>query len=430
MDKINTLDETAVSNFRTYLRFNTVHPHPNYESAVAWICEQAEQLDLTTFRTEIVAGNPVVVLRWVGSEPELRSVLLNSHMDVVPVDEAKWSHPPFGATLANDGCIYARGSQDMKCVGIQQLEAIRRLKARGISQLRRTIYLTFVPDEELGGRFGMQRFVADEKPSSDHLLNEISFSDLNVGFCLDEGIASPTDEYLAFYDERRPCWTTVRIDGSAGHGLTLLDNTAGEKFQKFLDRMMHFRAEEKLRLEQSTGQLTLGDVTSVNLTMLGGGVQHNVLPSSLTACFDVRLTPSLPLENWQKMMTTWADEAGGGFTFEYVNIGVDVWHTVPVPDPQTDPMWRALYQVCKKAGIPVSQRIFPGSTDARFIRQYHLMPNARPNSEPIQAIGFSPMRRTPVLLHDHDERLSVDQFLLGCYVYTDLLYELGQMPSR
>lgn len=115
--------------------------------------------------------------------------------------------------------------------------------------------------------------------------------------------------------------------------------------------------------------------------------------------------------------------------FEYCNTGVDVWHAAPIPDPQTDPMWRALCQVCKRAGITVSLQVFPGATDARFVRQYHLMPKARPNSEPIQAIGFSPMRHTPVLLHDHDERLSVDQFLLGCYIYADLLYELGQIST-
>ncbi|VDP91348.1 unnamed protein product [Echinostoma caproni] len=236
MDAINKLDEVAVSNFRTYLRFRTVHPNPNYEPAVAWIRDQADQLGLTSFRTEIFSGNPIIVLRWIGSEPELPSILLNSHMDVVPVDAAKWSHPPFDATLTNDGYIYARGAQDMKCVGIQQLEAIRRLKARGIAQLRRTVYLTFVPDEELGGKLGMRPFVAGEKPTSDQLANEIDFIDLNVGFCLDEGLPSPSDSYLAFYDERRPCWMTVRFEGSAGHGLTLLDNTAGEKFQRFLDR--------------------------------------------------------------------------------------------------------------------------------------------------------------------------------------------------
>ena len=38
------------------------------------------------------------------------------------------SHDPFGAVMDEHGNIFARGSQDMKCVGMQYLEAIRLLK--------------------------------------------------------------------------------------------------------------------------------------------------------------------------------------------------------------------------------------------------------------------------------------------------------------
>lgn len=30
-------------------------------------------------------GKPIVVITWLGQKPELTSILLNSHMDVVPV---------------------------------------------------------------------------------------------------------------------------------------------------------------------------------------------------------------------------------------------------------------------------------------------------------------------------------------------------------
>lgn len=42
------------------------------------------------------------------------------------------------------------------------------------------------------------------------------------------------------------------------------------------------------RLENNP-ELTIGDVTTINLTRLGGGVQSNVVPPQLTAGFDVRL---------------------------------------------------------------------------------------------------------------------------------------------
>ncbi|KAF7259640.1 hypothetical protein EG68_02633 [Paragonimus skrjabini miyazakii] len=422
------LDQKALENFRTYLQFITVHPDPDYGPAVEWLQSQAFQLELSCGLTEIVPHNPIVIMCWKGLNPELPAILLNSHMDVVPVNETKWSHPPFGAEMSSDGKIYARGTQDMKCVGIQQLEAVRRLKARGITQLRRTVYLSFVPDEELGGTRGMQPFLAGRQPSSSRFPNDVQFSQLNIGLCLDEGLASPTDDYLAFYDERRQCWFIAHFHGVAGHGLTLLDGTAGEKFQRFLDRIMAFRSSEKARLENSAGQLTLGDVTSVNLTKLNGGVQHNVLPSVLSAWFDVRLTPSLTLDCWKIQLNTWAEEVGGGVEFEFVNTECNSSQVLVSPVDHPDLYWCTLDRVCERFGIIVQKRIFPGATDARYVRHFHTLPSAPAGCKPIMAIGFSPMRHTPVLLHDHDEYLHRDVFLEGCRVYTELLYELSELP--
>ncbi len=68
----------------------------------------------------------------------------------------KWNWDPFGATLLPNGDIVARGSQDMKSVCIQHLAAVLRLVARG-KKLLRTINLSFVPDEEIGGGFALMR---------------------------------------------------------------------------------------------------------------------------------------------------------------------------------------------------------------------------------------------------------------------------------
>jgi len=42
------------------------------------------------------------------------------------------------------GNIYARGAQDMKCVGIQYLETLRRYKNDNLI-LDRTIHVSFMP---------------------------------------------------------------------------------------------------------------------------------------------------------------------------------------------------------------------------------------------------------------------------------------------
>lgn len=111
-------------------------------------------------------------------------------MDVVPAFEEYWMHPPFAAEMDEDGKIFARGAQDMKCVGVQYLGAIRALKRNGI-QLKRTVHVMFVPDEEIDGILGMKAFVSTDE-----------FKALNVALSLDEGVASPTDVYPVFYAER------------------------------------------------------------------------------------------------------------------------------------------------------------------------------------------------------------------------------------
>jgi aminoacylase len=60
--------------------------------------------------------------------------------------QEKWTHDPFSADKDKNGNIFGRGAQDMKCVGIQYLEAVRRLKSKGI-RLRRTIHISFVPGD-------------------------------------------------------------------------------------------------------------------------------------------------------------------------------------------------------------------------------------------------------------------------------------------
>jgi len=67
--------------------------------------------------------------------------------------QEKWTHEPFSADKDKDGNIYARGAQDMKCVGIQYLEAVRQLMSKGV-QLRRTVHISFVPGNYLIG-FGL-----------------------------------------------------------------------------------------------------------------------------------------------------------------------------------------------------------------------------------------------------------------------------------
>jgi aminoacylase len=118
-----------VERFMEYLRIRTEQPRPDYQSCLEWLKRQAEDIGLVfrVHRNEI-NGKPCIVL----SVPPDRlvidpngkippgSILLNSHMDVVPADPEKWvlgRGAPFDPIITDDGKIVGRGTQDMKCVG-------------------------------------------------------------------------------------------------------------------------------------------------------------------------------------------------------------------------------------------------------------------------------------------------------------------------
>lgn len=109
---------------------------------------------------------------------------------------------PYSAHKDEKGDIYARGSQDMKCVGIQYIEALRRLLKNG-TKFARTIHILWGPDEEIGGGDGMKLFVKTPE-----------FKQLNVGFTLDEGLATPDDAYKVYYAERCLWWVKVSCGGN------------------------------------------------------------------------------------------------------------------------------------------------------------------------------------------------------------------------
>lgn len=396
------LDKDAVANFINYLKIKAVHPNPDYGESVRYLKEQAQGLDLPCRVIEIVKDNPIVIITWYGTDPSLPAVLLNSHMDVVPVFPEFWKYDPFSAHKDEKGDIYARGTQDMKCVGIQHIEAIRRLKAEGKRMLR-TIHMSFIPDEEVGGHKGMEKFV-----------NHDEFKKMNVGFALDEGLANPTDAYTVYYGERCAHWIEVTCSGNPGHGSRFVAGDAGTKMRKVINSFMSFRdqQEEKLKSDPS---LRLGDVTTTNLTCLSGGVQPNVIPAELKAVFDMRIAPTVDLVKLEETIAQWCKNAGEGVTYKYLQKNTC---QVLTPTTKDDPWWKAFSSACEKLGIKIELEVFPAATDSRYLREKGL-----------PAIGFSPMNNTPILLHDHNEFLNENIFLKGIPIFMELIQSLANVHA-
>ncbi|KAF2893961.1 hypothetical protein ILUMI_12211 [Ignelater luminosus] len=387
---MNDLDQLAIENFREYLRIPSVHPDVNYDDCVTFVKNQAASLGLPVQVYHCFPNKPIVIVTWIGREPDLPSILLNGHMDVVPVFKEEWTHDPFGAVMDENGDIYARGAQDMKSTSIQYLEAIRRLKMDNVT-LRRTIHVSFVPDEEILGAEGMGAFVKSKE-----------FEELNVGFALDEGAPNSVDAYRLFYGERNRWAIRIHCPGQTGHGSLLLDNTAGEKVRKILDKFYDLREQEKKKLDDDPS-LNTGDVSTINLTVIEGGVQNNVIPSEFVISIDCRFAITVDLEEFEKTLNEWCEEAGEGVWIEFE---AKIPRIPPTKLDETNPFWMAFKKTFDDMNAELQPQIFSAASDVRYLRAVN-----------IPGLGFAPMNHTPVLAHAHDEYLNKDIFLRGIGIY-------------
>ncbi|XP_058752061.1 uncharacterized protein LOC131625183 isoform X1 [Vicia villosa] len=402
-------ESNIISRFQQFLKIKTDHPTPNYKQSSDFLTSQANSLSLHSQTIELAPGKPLVLLKWTGTSPELPAIMLYSHTDVVPAEHDKWDHPPFEAHLDSEGKIYARGSQDMKCVGMQYLEAVRKLKEWGF-QPKRSIYLAFAPDEEIGGHDGAEKFS----------LSSV-FQDLNVGIVLDEGLASPDDHYRAFYAERSPWWLKIKAVGIPGHGAKLYDNSAMENLLKSIESIRRYRASQFDLIK--AGLKADGEVTSINMAFLKAGTPSptgfvmNLQPSEAEAGFDIRVPPTADTESLERRIAeewapTWRNMS---FTLGQFKQKVSVRDASGKPvvtkTDSSNPWWALLENAVQEAGGKLGKpEIFPASTDARYFRNLGL-----------PAIGFSPMANTPILLHDHNEYLHKDEYLKGIKIYESII---------
>ncbi|MCZ2394861.1 MAG: M20/M25/M40 family metallo-hydrolase [Chitinophagales bacterium] len=96
-----------------------------------------------------------IVLKWTGTDSQLRPGILMAHQDVVPVSEDTkdlWRFPPFGGIIHND-TLFGRGSIDNKANLLAQLESVNLLLQQNFKP-QRDIYFVFGHDEEIGGKNG------------------------------------------------------------------------------------------------------------------------------------------------------------------------------------------------------------------------------------------------------------------------------------
>jgi carboxypeptidase PM20D1 len=276
-----------------------------------------------------VVGPASLLYTWNGEEPGLAPVILMAHQDVVPIEpgtEDQWSQRPFGGEIA-DGYIWGRGAMDDKGSLVGILEAVETALARGFRP-KRTVYLAFGHDEEVGGEAGAAAvaellkgrgvrplFVLDEGGAiADGLLPGLGRPLATVGIA-EKGAASVEIEVKVKggHSSVPPRQTAIGILSRAVVRLEDHPFPGGIQgpFREMLltvGREMSFSRRVVLGnlwlfgplVERQLSGIPAADSmmrTSTAVTMVEGGVKSNVLPSKATAIVNFRIASGDTVES-------------------------------------------------------------------------------------------------------------------------------------
>ena len=341
-------------------------------------------------RYEPAPGRVNLVARIEGSDPQAPSLCLLGHTDVVPVNEERWTHDPFGGELI-DGYVWGRGAIDMFNLTGSMAVAFRNLAASGFSP-RGTLIYAAVADEEAKGLYGAEHLTANEADAvrCDYAITESG------------GIPMPSPSGMrlpALVQEKGPMWSRIKVRGTPGHGSMPFgtDNaivTAGEVARRLAAHRPPARIEETWRgfvaglglpdemaapLLQAEGfddvcaMLPAGLAklahacthTTITPTMVKGGDKVNVIPDTVEIDLDVRV---LPGDGAAEIRAQVADALGDLMPSVELTVGRDDLATA---SPADTPLWDAMARAASRFYPDASlvPMLMTGATDARWFRR-------------------------------------------------------------
>lgn len=423
-----------------YIRIDTTNPPGNEDRGVEWL-KQILQAEGIPFETgESAPGRASIVARLKGTSKEPALILL-SHIDVVPVNREFWTIDPFGGEI-RDGCLWGRGSVDMKPLGIASLEAVLLLHRNHVP-LRRDVIFLATADEEAGGKYGAG-WVVKNRPEWI----------AGARFLITEGARSFTDSsgkplYFAVgIAEKTPAWLKLTAKGRPGHGSVPNPDSAVNRLVAALERLRTYRpplqvtpaVEYALRTvapyEPEPWRSRFADIRSyiqtpgaydellkqpeilaklentINITGLEGSVKVNIVPTAATALLDCRLLPNTTIEQWiQQIRNIVQDDS----------ISLEVVQNFPPSESQVDTPLHAVIERAARERFPsagMAGEVATGFTDSHFFRE-----------QGITSYGFMPFfmkQEDWVRLHGNDERIPVDAFTRGVRLLWEVVYEFSR----
>lgn len=376
---------------------------------------------------------------WKGATSE-RPVVLMAHYDVVPVEPEGWSDDPFSGRL-DAGIVWGRGTLDDKGALLVILEAVENLLADGFVPAQDT-YLSFGGNEETYG--GAAIAIAE-------LFQQRGIMPWLV---LDEGGAVvdaplsfvPVPSAMVGVGEKGIVTLRLTVAGTGGHASAPpAQSTAGQlaralrRLEKnpFAARMprpfrqmlrafephvsaRHRAALIALRvlhrpaariLASRGGEPAALMHTTIAVTMLDGGTAANVLPSSLSAVLNIRVSQGESTETVVATLRRAINDPA---------VAIEVLEdSAPSPLSPTDNEQFALIRAAVDASYPgtvTAPYVMMAATDSRH---FHRFAPA--------VYRFSPLAMTAAQrasIHGDNEHVTIDSLERGERFFQVLLRSL------
>lgn len=387
-------------------------------------------------------GGFSLLYRWAGSDSSLAPIVLMAHQDVVPVEagtESKWTYPPFEGRIAG-GYVWGRGALDDKVNLLAQLEAVELLLAQGVTP-RRTVYLAYGHDEEVGGTRGaaaIARLLADRGIRPELVIDEGGA----IATGMVPGVPGPVA--LAGIAEKGYLTLELRVAAPGGHSSMPPQQTAVGILAAAIDELEEhplpggIRGPTAAMFDYLTPELPFaarlvlanrwlfGGIvarrfganpagnamlrTTTAPTMFEAGVKENVLPSSARAVVNFRLLPG--------------DSIAGVVAYVRRVIGdprvqVEIapgFKTEPSPISPVEGEPFRLVAGAVRAVVPgaiVVPWLVVGGTDARYYARL------TPNVYRVSAVPLGP--DDTERMHGTNERVSVEGYATNVRFYAELI---------
>jgi len=370
--------DALVAGTQALVRIDTRNPPGDEARAVAACRELLAPLDA---RIKIVEPQPgrasvVAVLPPLG-KPVL---VVNGHLDVVPINAADWTVDPFGADVT-DGRVWGRGTADMKGGIAAAIEAVAALRRSGREPAWDLVF-HLVADEERGGRWGTQ------------VLVEEGFCD-GIAACL---VPEPTDLGVCVA-ERGLLVAHLTTLGRPAHGSEPRQGVSAIETAARVVLALH-----ATDFDDPVHPL-LGRPTA-NIGQIVGGSGHNTVAETCRVTVDRRLLPGATLES--ALAAVEAKARAGGDPDLRFEIEVEIFGEASEMD-RNDPFAVLVGRCVAEATGRAPEVIgMPFTTDARFVR----------NGAGVPTVVCGPGGIAQA--HVHDEWVAVDRLVDAAAAFATL----------